>query len=386
MNLKSIYPLLIGVIFIMGCSLSKNVAKREIIKKEEDYVKINFTPASFSQEITPGLEILITPIDAKEMNKIAFEATFFDGDYDKTSSVVTMIEEQLSQKNLTKEERARISYIKQVVDYIKEKVNKGELNKTIGDNLIWKLWHKAEGTEGKETNLGKGYPEIYNPYKANINYLSVFQLTFKNSSKTIKRIKLNELLFNSGYEQLYPFEHSYFERIYNNDQEKLRMIYNIDQEKLRMIYRINMPNELIVPPDQTVIKYVSIPSLNPKTKDLDIKLIQEDKMHNFQFKVQVEEQSQTTFLEKITFKAQDEYKFGILRYYFVLITPDNQLHIIKDNSLFLPQEILNDRFSIYGIATNPTGYLFTKLENFTISQFNNHEVMLKFEKEVKFKR
>jgi apolipoprotein N-acyltransferase len=174
---------------------------------------------------------------------------------------------------------------------------------------------------------------------------------------------------------LYPFETSYFEKFYEEEQEILRIIY-----------RLNMPNELVVPPGETVIKYVSIPSLNPTTKGLDVKLIQDDITQSFKFSVNIEEQSQTTLLEEITFKAEDEWKLQVQRYYFVIVTPDNRIHIIKDNSLFLPQEIKSKKLNIYGIASLSTGYTFAKKENFSLNQYQSSEVELEFEEEQKYRK
>lgn len=349
--------------------------EKETLKIDEAFQKVSFIPDEIPHEIAPGFELLITPIDAKVMNQIAHETTSYDGDYEKIRSVSTLIKEELRQANLSKEERRRIESRKQIVDFVREKVNGGEIPETVGEYLTWKLWNKPVGTDGIETSIGRGYPSLYNPYKLNNKYLSVFRLAFKNTSEAVKRVKLNELLFNSGYEQLYPFETSYFEKIYETEQEKLRIIY-----------RINMPNELIVPSGETVIKYVSIPSLNPTTKDLDVKLIQEDANQSFKFNVNVDEQSLTTLLEKITFKAQDEWKLQVLRYYFVITTPDKQIHVIKDNTLFLPQEIKNEKLSIYGIATLSSGYTFAKKENFTLSQYPYSEIELKFEEKQEYRK
>jgi hypothetical protein len=369
------YLLAIGVILFLGCSPTKKIPKKKTLKIEEVYQKISFSPETISKEVKSGFEILVTPIDAKEMNQITFETTYYDGDYEKKQSVSTLIEQQLRQSTLSKDERRRIERKKQVVDFVKEKINRGEIPKTVGDDLMWKLWNKTKGTDGVETSIGRGYPSLLNPYKVNRKYLSVFQLTFKNTSSSVKRIKLKELLFNSGYEQLYPFETSYFEKFYEEEQEILRIIY-----------RLNMPNELVVPPGETVIKYVSIPSLNPTTKGLDVKLIQDDITQSFKFSVNIEEQSQTTLLEEITFKAEDEWKLQVQRYYFVIVTPDNRIHIIKDNSLFLPQEIKSKKLNIYGIASLSTGYTFAKKENFSLNQYQSSEVELEFEEEQKYRK
>jgi hypothetical protein len=250
---------------------------------------------------------------------------------------------------------------------VRSKVELGEIPNVAGERLMWKLWNKEEGIEGKETSIGRGYPSDLNPYKVNGKYLSVFQVTLKNTTSTVKKIRMSELLFNSGYEQLYPFETSYFDKLYQNDQEKLRIIY-----------RLNMPEEMLVPPGKTVIKYVSVPSINPATKDLDVKIIQDATAKNFSFIVNIEEQSQSTTLENITFKALDESKLQVMRYYFVLVTPDNRVHIIKNNTIFLPQDVRKDKISIYGIATLPTGYAYVKKENFTLGLDQFSEVFLNF--------
>jgi len=369
------YFFVILTIIFVGCSQTKQIPKKETLQVDETYSKVTFTPEAINHEIDTGFEIIVTPIDAKAMNKIAYKTTNYDGNYEKTHSVSTLIEDQLRQTNLSKKERKRIEWRKEIIDFVKEKTNRGEIPRTIGEHLTWKIWNKTEGTDGTKKSIGKGYPSLYNPYKVNRKYLSVFKLTFKNTSKKVKRMKLSDLLFNSGYEQLYPYKTSYFEKIYDSEQEKLRIIY-----------RINMPNELLVPPGETVIKYVSIPSLNTATKELDVKLIQEDVTQNFKFNVEVEEQFQETLLEKITFKAEDESKLQVLRYYFIIKTPDNQIYIIKDNSLFLPQEIKNERLSLYGIATLSSGYTFVKKENFTLSQYQSNEIELKFEEKQGFNK
>ena len=367
------YILLIWIIVFYGCSSTK-IPKKETIKIDETYQKVSFTPETISKEISTGFQISITPIDAKEMNGIAYTTTLFDGDYEKKKSISTIIEEQLKQLNLSEEERRKIELRQQISDYIKDKIKQGELPENAGDNLMWKLWNKNAGTDGTERSIGRGFPGIFNPYKVNNKYLSVFRLTFKNTSRVVKRLELRELLFNSGYEQLYPFETSYFEKLYENDQEKLRIIY-----------RLNMPNELVMPPGETVIKYVSTPSLNPTIQNLNVKLIQDEQTESFNYSVQIDGQSQTTFLEKYTFKAKNEFNLQVKRYYLILVTENNQIHIIKENSLFLPQEIKLDNLNLYAVATLYTGYTFGKLENFKLSQYPSNQIEIKFSEPQKYR-
>ncbi len=371
------YFFVIGILALMGCSPSsaKRIPKKEILKIDESYQRINFTPETITSQINSDFDLTITPIDAKLMNQVIYETASYDGNYEKIQSVSTLMEEQLRKKTLSKEERRNVEFRKQIVEYLREKISQRELPRSVGEYLTWKIWNKSEGTDGTKISIGNGYPSLNNPYKVNRKYLSVFRLTFKNMSTSIKRIDLDNLLFNSGYEQLYPFKTSYFEKLYEDDQEKIRTIY-----------RLNIPNELVVPPGEVIVKYVSIPSLNPTTEGLNIKYISEGETKKFEFDVSIEEQLQTTLLEKITFKAEDEWKLQVKRYYWVIVTPDDQIHIIKNNSLFLPQEIKDKNLSIYGIATLITGYTFAKKENFTLSQYLHNEVELDFNEKQQYEK
>ena len=120
--------------------------------------------------------------------------------------------------------------------------------------------------------------------------------------------------------------------------------------------------------------------------NLDVKLIQENKTHSFKFNVKVEEQFRTILHEKITFRAENEFKLQVLRYYFVIITPDKDIRIIKENSLFLPQYMKSENISIYGVATSSTGYSFAKKENFTLGHYEDSEVKLVFEEEQRYRK
>ena len=353
---------------LLSCTSVKNVPVKEQIRVDEVQQKVQFFPATISQEISADLDVSITPIDAKAMNRITYEATLFDGDYEKKQTTSTTIEETLKSNSLSKEERNKIELRKQIIDFVEKKIQSGEIPKVAGERLSWKLWNKLEGIDGSETRIGRGYPNTYNPFLLDNKYLSVFQIKFQNKGSSVKRLKLSDIFFNSGVEQLYPFETSYFEKLYTDNQEKTRIIY-----------RLYMPSEMTIPPNESIVKYVSIPSLNPTIQNLDVKIIRENTSKNYSFSVKFDASNQTTILEKVNFKALDEEKLHVLRYYLVLLTSDGQVHILKDNSIFLPTDLsANEKISIFGIATLPTGYAFTKNVNLTFGIEQSKEIFLNF--------
>ncbi|MCB9285085.1 MAG: hypothetical protein H6563_13495 [Lewinellaceae bacterium] len=363
--MKRIVYLILGTLLV-SCFSSSKIPPKEYLKVNDIDLKISFSPESISKNVESNFEITIQPIDAKEMDGIANQAAAFDGNYEKTVSYTTFIEEELNRQDLTNHELREINHKKQILESVQLQIHSGDMPAETGGKLMEKILNEV-GIDGTENDFILGTSSALNPYKVDNKYLSVFQVTSKNTGNKIQRIKLQDLLFNSGYEQLYPFNNSYFEKLYEKDQSKLRILL-----------RLNFPDELIVPPGETVVKYISVPSLNPSTETLNIRLLQEDATVNYSYQIKFEGRSIENILEKYWFVRSETTGYSVMSYYFVLQTSDNRIFPIKDNTLFVSKEMAGSPISIYAAYTTIEGFILGKRENFYLTECPNNIVHIPF--------
>ena len=345
----------------------KEVPKKITLTHLEVIQKVSFIPESQTQEIQPGLEVTITPIDATSMNEISRRATGFDGNYDNSYSSTYLKEESINiGSELTKSQKREIKDQRQIIDFVKEKVRNGEIPESVGDALNSKILSENIGVTGEEYTQ-QSVEGRFNPYRVDKRYLSVFQLTLKNTGNTIVKVKQKDFIVSSGSEQLEPLRTEYFEGLFIMDQ---RLLMNV--------YRLNMPDELIVPPTETIIKYVSVPSINLNTEILTVRIIQNELVKSYNYVVDVEERIEETVLEKITFKANKDWSLDVESYYFVLTLPNGQIQILRKNEIFISEEFKKSPFSVYGIARSQDGFHFVKKDNVVVEKNSSNVIELLF--------
>tara|TARA_B110000908_G_C10223573_1_gene436678 strand:+ start:22 stop:1137 length:1116 start_codon:yes stop_codon:yes gene_type:complete len=369
---KNYYILLI-LIFI-SCSSNKNIAEN-YIEIEDSLIDIQFSPSLLENEIMENLFLKIEPVDAKELNRISYEKTLFGGDYLKEASIMTLLEEKLNNGELSQSKKNGLNQKKQRIMYINQMIDSNQMPREIGEALITKLWDLREGTDGIESKINTEFTSQYNPYKIDSKYLSVFKLEFVNESNEVKTFKRESLVFNSGDEQLMPFGIEYFDKVFDQNQEVLRVAH-----------RINLPEELSIPPGQSITKYVSISAINPNVSSIIASALSENISSNFQYSISRGAEKKSIRLRQIHLEANNEFKLGLKRYYFAILTEDSRVYILKENTIYLPEELMSQKINIYGLASIENGFAVDKILGLRINDSESNIFKFEFSEQIKHKR
>ncbi|MFT3934518.1 MAG: hypothetical protein QM726_12925 [Chitinophagaceae bacterium] len=304
------------------------------------YYNLDFTPESV-KKTNKSIDISVTPIDAKSLNKETYEAALRDGNYEK--EFYTYIEKWKSDlRSQTKHDRILTQGKINAFDLLGKLEKEGSIPKQISITLKRKIANETIGKDGTEIeSLGDIdlYPSEFNPYKGETNYFSVFKITFDNKSEAIDKVNLKEFQIISNEEQLYPLASEYFEK-------------NLEghTESIKNSYRMNMPSELTVTPGQRINKYIAVPAININNKKLQVQLIRGNIISNFDFIISKKEIEKKYNLERYELVAQKPN--NLFRLYFVISYKDNISYPLKDNKLFVSDEKKNLKASVYSIAIN----------------------------------
>ncbi len=369
MNKKNLITLSIFITLVFNsCSPAKEAVKKSL---SYNYLNITFLPEQVLQTTSDGVNITIIPVDAKSLNFETVEAAMREGTYEK--EFATSIERKRSDlSGYSKVQRAHFSgeerAMKAVDILLRENEIDYETAQTLKSRLFYGFDFGKNGTEIESISKIESFTDIYNPYKVNNKYLSVFRLLFENKSVDIKKINLKDFQIVSGNEQLYPLNSDYFE---NNLKD--------EPEKLKNIYRMNMPNELILTPGQKTIKYIAIPAINSNNNDLSVQLIQGSKITQFDFKVQSKSLSKEYKFSP--YNIDIELKIDNSEYYWAntIKYSDGVIFSTKNHQFYVSDEKKEVPISAYaiGYSINSTIVKFGKSENISLPSLTKNKIVLK---------
>lgn len=361
---------------LIGCSSSKKISKTI----NHQYYNITFTPKSVSKIGVGKVKLEITPIDAASINRETFEAASRDGNYEKELAL-SIEKRKIELDTYSKAQRARINGRINAIELINKLERENQIPSNTAYQLKSRIWYGEEyGKDGTEvTSLSdvESYPDNFNPYKINQKYLSVFKVTFENESNEIEKINLKEFQVVSGEELLYPLGIEYFE---DNLEEQ--------PEKMKNIHRMNMPNELIITPRQRITKYLAIPAINPRNDKLQIQMIKDTKIVNFDFKVKDE-----TLNKNYQVESYDVYTSGLADsfsydFYCAVHYQNGVSYAAIDNRVFVSEEKKKIPVSVFVIAIHRTSSNAknSKKLNFRFADMNKNKVVVSFWQDRKSKK
>ena len=281
MKAKLFFLNLISIAFIFNSCSSTRLDYQE---RTKTITKTTFTPQYISKEIQPNLTVNIEPIKADSINKEIYNSLRFDGNY--YSEINQVYYAYIKNKDLSYSERK----LKESIENLFSQVDQLRDNKEIDfyqailfKEKIFDFYVKKD----IQNQFGETEPDfspsrknnIYrniNPYFSEEKYNSTYKLTFENKESEIQDVKIDAFQIFSNGELLYPFKNSYFETKFKEEK---------DQGKLKTVYRMNMPNNIRIPYNQSIIKYFSTPALNPKNQNLVINYMINGKVIDFNFNV-----------------------------------------------------------------------------------------------------
>ncbi len=361
--------LLILSIFTWSCT-------PKIITKtvNHSYNNLGFEPDLETKKTAEGLLLTIKPIDAKFLNREAFDAATRDGNYEKELTLA--IEQEKNQMNeLNKSERDWMQGKLNAIDVITKFVNEGEIPEEIGYSLKTRIWFGPEfGRDGSEISSlseAEDFNAYFNPFNLNNKYLSVFKVTTENKGTEIAKVKIDDFQIVSGEEQLYPLKMNYFEE-------------NLSEapEKVKNAYRFNMPEELVVTPSQKITKYLAIPAINPNKKSLKVQYINNKSFSDFEFIMNNKSVTKTYELEIVRLVSASGSS-SYIAYFYAIRYPNGQLFTTIKPEFFIDKNRKRERIDIYGIAIGiSSGRVYFSKQELAVSELINNVAKLDF-KEIK---
>jgi len=308
------------------------------------YRSVKFTPNILTNEIRNKINLSIKPVDAQSLDKETYLASLRDGNYEKE----TLFSNKLLSKSNSSDFLDRQWYDALTCSFsnIDEMTQSGKISPDVASSFKSLLLGETTGFDGSEMisliENREYYPAIFNPYKLNNSYLSIFQLTFENTSKVVQTISIKDFLINSGDEQYTAYPSSFFEK--NGF---------LSSESIKNLSRYNMPDDLILTPGQKVVKYISIPAISPKLETITIYYLNEGQATEFKFGVSVDFLNKKAELERFEFTDQVRPLFSGEVFYVMEI---NGLAVpLTENAFYLSKQNYEILFNLHSCALSKKG-------------------------------
>lgn len=334
--MKIIYIIVFSFLFL-GCVPTQNmnvpIGHEKIITKTQ---KVIFTPKEQILKQSSDFEITIMPIDARELDTLSLFSSTLDGNYNKSNSISIMEKLETHEKSYESTiPSAKLRLINVVRAFYKE----GKLTKNVAEKFLQTILNNGVYKEIEEsTTNGINLSNWYNPYKIDeYRYYSLFSFKFKNSNNEIQKINIDNILLTSGLEQLYPLKMDFFE---NKCKD------NVNQ--LSIAQRLNMPNILILPPHSEVIKYVAFQPLNVGVKDIEIHIINSEKLESkVSYSVNYENKMDMLEFEEFMIIVDGIWTQG----FYVMTNEANESVEVNKNHVFIPKNKLSTTYNLYGLLS-----------------------------------
>jgi hypothetical protein len=278
-------------------------------------------------------------------------------DYNRGVMTIDYESRALEKEGLTREEKLLIQEKKQCENFINQKLSEKEISKEAAEFLIWKLWNPYKGMDGTSVDEESINRPTFNPYFVNEKYLSVFKLVITNQGDNKESISINSLFIQNGDEQLLPIK------------TKQLASYHKDAIRPDMARRLNLPNDLVIFPGDTIVKYVAIDPISVSKGSFRLRYDLDEKFIEYEYTVAIKTRATEETKYKYTFKSDDfEYGYYINRYYFVLEMPDSSIVPLVENSIYLPKKYITKNVNVIGIAEGDDGFFYYQNTNVPINQ------------------
>lgn len=145
---------------------------------------------------------------------------------------------------------------------------------------------------------------------------------------------------------------------------------------------MNMPDRLTLTPSQRTLKYISLPAINPKSKEINVSYINRDKVVTFPFELNIE-----TITEKIVYTLYNlelEKKWNrsvdIRQCFFLFETEDNDLFPLRENKVYVNEIDKNKPIKMHILYIPFSGEKYDYMQStVTPSRFAKHIIKLPIE-------
>jgi hypothetical protein len=340
---------LIVVLLIVGCKVQPTI--QTIV-----HTKKTLEPTILEKNLSDGLSLQIEPVSDVDLNKETYLAAIRSSNNGEWTA---------SYQESTSSSKGESQYPK-FIRFLNQLKSDGMISEGLTETFKIEFFKQNLPTEPlilddlKDT---KDFPESYNPF---INKkLSLFRLIFSNESDSVQRISLNSLYINSNLEQLSPLSTKYFDTIYDPRSPQ----YN-------NVLRMNMPNELVVLPNQKVQKYIAVPAINPLNESFSISYLSGNRAISYEFLQHMEQQTNSflVFLLDPAINDKNTMSYSNSPKKLIMILEENGsfMHANETNAFLVKQDAVDDFVSVYFINYYKNTFIFGAKRNFKFSTFTKN--------------
>lgn len=332
MSVRCIYLFLLLVVF-SSCTPVETVVHRSMPERLVTRISkdIKITPQSVTNVIDGGVEINIEPIDTQRLDSLSLFAVYRNGmqsgEYVSSQSVSNSVSGDWGSK-------------------IENKLDELVANKEISSQVAYALRSRVYqgGFEGTEPDLFQAaaikFPNTFNPFYFNEQYMTVFKITLHNKGNSIQKIKHHNFQVNIGDEQLTPFTLSFIE---GNISE--------NKNKVQNLHRFYFPEELVITPEQKVTKYIAVPAIDAINQSIMLQYINNEKAYTYKYESVGRVESGDFNLVPILFslKLDGLYeKYNETANLFFVLEMENGLTVpIQNDYFYIDREMLDNDMNAY---------------------------------------
>lgn len=331
------WPLSLTLLLLIGCGSLKEVPNRVV---DHRYQVTLFSPEDVTHDLSTGLTITITPVDASGLNAMTYQFARQDGGYEtEYISVFQAVRNSLD--DLPKDQRRRMARLVDATEAVQNLIESGSAPDAellqLGLN---RMWDRASGGNGSDVErITNPFPSLANPYRIEGQYQSVFKMRVHNWSSSVQTIRLSDIQVATGVELLYPFAMTYYEDVFQTASAPMANAY-----------RINMPSDLMVPGGATVEKYFAVPALNVHQDAVSVHLLADADSKPFEFRVQTDGQRQRYELQG--YRMAPSRAVGATAHhgiFYSLRLGDGRLTALTEDEYFLTEEESTGTVDVCGI-------------------------------------
>lgn len=334
--------LIVAFLFI-GCKVQPTI--QTIV-----HTKFTREPLILEKNLSDSLSLQIEQVSDVDLNKETFLAAI------RSSN----IGDWTSTYQETANSSTGASQYSKIITFLNQLKSDGMISEGLAEAFKIEFFKQNMPTEPlilNDLKDPKDFPDNYNPF---INKkLSLFRLIFSNESDSVQRISISSLYINSNFEQLSPLSIKYFDTIYDPRSPQ----YN-------NVLRMNMPNELVVLPQQKVLKYIAVPAINPLNETFSISYLSGNRAISYNFK-QHAEQQQNSFIVFWLDPAINE-KNRIRNTILILEEAGNYISTSVTNSFLVKNDALEENVSVYFINYYRNTFIFGARRDFKFSSFTKN--------------
>lgn len=246
--MKDLLLFSISLALLFSCAPQKDITK---VVTEGNSERLLFVPNQSAITLNNGVIVTVKPISADSLDRYVSLLSGLSGKYNYTNISSQKVDYKLVYKAGELQDESMLNILSSVDNYCNSK----NYPKNRTDKILSTIINAYSSPEEKNKILKTINT---NPFYYDNKYLSVYEIKLFNSSQKPQIVNLSDFNFVSGNECFLPFSKENFKLLspLNNSYSVLNRIY--------------FPENLVIEPNDTVVKYISTHPLNYKNSFLKV--------------------------------------------------------------------------------------------------------------------